>query len=257
MNLPDSDSAIDGAPGSPLMSLRNVGVRYWRRGRIGYRRARPFWALRDVSFDLYHGEVLGVIGRNGAGKSTLLRLIAGILRPDRGTLTKFTPQIASLQSLQVGFADHLTGRENAILSGLLLGLTYHQVVHALDDIIAYSELEEFIDEPLSVYSSGMRARLGFSVAYFADPEIMLLDEVLGAGDAEFRKKSEASMHERIRSDRTVVLVSHGTASIRELCDRAVLIDAGISIAEGETEEVLRQYAALMNEPRAPGVVAPG
>lgn len=242
------DTLAVARPGSLLMSLRNVGACYWRRGRIGYGRARAFWALRDVSFDLYHGEVLGVIGRNGAGKSTLLRLIAGILQPDRGTVTRFSPQIASLQTMQVGFADHLTGRENAILSGMLLGLTYRQVVEALDDIIAYSELGEFIDEPLSVYSSGMRARLGFSVAYFADPDIILLDEVLGAGDAEFRQKSEASMRQRIRSDRTVVLVSHAAETIRELCDRAVLIDGGVSIAEGATRDVLARYSALAKRP---------
>jgi len=231
------------------MSLRSVGVCYWRRGRIGYRRSRAFWALRDVSFDVYHGEVLGVIGRNGAGKSTLLRLIAGIMHPDRGMITRFSPQIASLQSMRVGFAGHLTGRENAVISGMLLGLTYREVIEALEDIVAYSELGDFIDEPLEVYSSGMRARLGFSVAYFADPEIILLDEVLGAGDAEFRKKSEASMRERIRSDRTVVLVSHSAEAIRDLCDRAVLIDGGVSVAEGGTQEVLAHYAAIIKRPR--------
>lgn len=234
---------------SPLMSLRNVGVCYWRRGRIGYGRSRAFWALHDVSFDLHRGEALGVIGRNGAGKSTLLRLIAGIVRPDRGTITRFSPHSASLQTMQVGFANHLTGRENAILSGLLLGLTYREVVDLLDEIIAYAELGDFIDEPLAVYSSGMRARLGFSVAYFADPEIILLDETLGAGDAEFRTKSDASMRERIRSDRTVVLVSHSAATIRDVCDRAVLIDAGVAVAEGATNDVLARYEALIRQSR--------
>jgi homopolymeric O-antigen transport system ATP-binding protein len=234
---------------APLISLRNVGVCYWRRGRIGYGRGRAFWALHDVSFDLYHGEALGVIGRNGAGKSTLLRLLAGILRPDRGTLTTFSPHVASLQTLQVGFANHLTGRENAILSGMLLGLTYRRVIELLERIIDYSGLGDFIDEPLAIYSSGMRARLGFSVAYFADPEIILLDETLGAGDAEFRVKSEASMRERIRSDRTVVLVSHSAATIREVCDRAVLIDAGIVITEGATAEVLARYDGLIRQSR--------
>jgi lipopolysaccharide transport system ATP-binding protein len=250
MSLPSFAPTSLERPGSLLMSLRNVGVCYWRRGRVGYGHRRAFWAVRDVSFDLYHGEVLGLLGRNGAGKSTLLRLIAGILRPDHGRIERFSPQIASLQTMQVGFADHLTGRENAILSGMLLGLAYREVLDALDDIVAYSELGDFIDEPLSVYSSGMRARLGFSVAYFADPEIILLDEVLGVGDAEFRRKSEASMRERIRSDLTVVLVSHSAETIRELCDRAVLIDAGVSIAEGKTNDVLGAYAALIKTPRA-------
>jgi lipopolysaccharide transport system ATP-binding protein len=244
-----SGIVTEAAPGAPLISLRNVGVCYWRGGHIGYRPARTFWALHDVSFDLFHGEALGVIGRNGAGKSTLLRVLAGILRPDRGSITRFSPHIASLQSLQVGFANHLTGRENAILSGMLLGLTYSEVLAVLDEIIAYSELGDFINEPLSVYSSGMRARLGFSVAYFSDPEIILLDETLGAGDAEFRRKSDASMRERIRSDRTVVLVSHSAGTIREVCDRAVLIDAGVAIAEGPTADVLARYDTLTQQAR--------
>lgn len=245
------------ASSSPLISLRNVGVCYWRGGHIGYRRSRSFWALHDVSFDLFHGEALGVIGRNGAGKSTLLRVLAGILRPDRGTITRFSPHIASLQSLQVGFTNHLSGRENAILSGMLLGLTYGDVLAVLDQIIDYAELDEFIDEPLAVYSSGMRARLGFSVAYFSDPDIILLDETLGAGDAEFRRKSDASMRERIRSERTVVLVSHSAATIREVCDRAVLIDAGVAIAEGATADVLARYDALAKQSRTePGRLVP-
>lgn len=237
------------SPRTPLISLRHVGVCYWRGGHIGYRRARSFWALNDVSFDLFHGEALGVIGRNGAGKSTLLRVLAGILRPDRGTITRSSPHIASLQSLQVGFANHLNGRENAILSGMLLGLTYGEVFAVLDQIIDYSELGALIDEPLAVYSSGMRARLGFSVAYFSDPDIILLDETLGAGDAEFRRKSDASMRERIRSERTVVLVSHSAATIREICDRAVLIDAGVAVVEGATADVLARYDTLVKQSR--------
>jgi lipopolysaccharide transport system ATP-binding protein len=227
------------------MTLRGVAVCYRRRLRIGSGRAREFWALRDVSFDLRQGEVLGIVGRNGAGKSTLLRLIAGILRPDRGTIARFSPQIASLLSMQVGFANRLTGRENAILSGMLLGLTYREVLERMADVIAYSGLTDVIDEPISVYSSGMRARLGFSVAYFADPEIILLDEVLGAGDAEFRRKSGAAMRERIRADRTVVLVSHNMATVRELCDRAVFIDGGVSVAQGDIGEVLSRYTEAL------------
>lgn len=226
----------------PLITLRNVGVRYRRRmGGILKPTISEFWALKDVSLGLYQGEVLGVIGRNGAGKSTLLKLLAGIIKPDRGVMIDHGFR-ASLLSLQVGFAPHLTGRENAMLSGMLLGLSKAAIVDRLDAIIAFSELGEFIDQPLDIYSSGMRARLGFSIAYYTDPDILLIDEVLGVGDAEFQNKSSAAMHEKIRSNKTVILVSHSPKTIADLCDRAVWIDQGRTVAEGNPAQVLEAYA---------------
>lgn len=227
----------------PVLAVRHVGVSYPRRRGL-LRRAERFWALQDVSFELHHGETLGIVGRNGAGKSTLLRVLAGIISPERGKVMS-NGYRASLLSLQVGFVPHLTGRENAILSGMLLGLRRQQVKAKMSEIVSFAELEEFIDEPVGSYSAGMKARLGFAVAFQADPDILLLDEILGVGDAEFRQKSQAAMRSKIRSNKTVVLVSHSGPVIRELCDRVVWIEGGVSRAEGSTEAVLEQYHATM------------
>jgi lipopolysaccharide transport system ATP-binding protein len=231
---------------SPIMELRNVGTYYWRRQ--GYLRQERYWAVRDVSFRLYRGETLGVIGRNGAGKSTLLKLLAGIVRPNRGELINHGCQ-ATLLSLQVGFLPGLSGRQNAILSGMLLGLHKRQVEQQLEAIKDFSELGEFFEQPVQTYSSGMGARLGFSVAFLLDPDVLLIDEVLGVGDANFRAKSTAAMQEKIRSNKTIVLVSHSDPTIRQLCDRAVWIEDGVSLAEGATDEVLRDYQRFMKDKR--------
>ena len=222
----------------PLMKLHNVGVYYSRR--TGFFRRERFWALKDVSLDLRSGETLGIIGRNGAGKTTLLRILAGIIRPNKGQIVHNNVR-ASLLSLQVGFSPHLSGRDNAILSGMLLGLPRREVEAKMDEIIAFAELEEFIDQPMRTYSTGMRARLGFSVAFQANPDLLLLDEVLGVGDAAFKEKSTAAMREKICSDQTVVLVSHSPATIREICDRVIWIHDGVTRAEGETETILKAY----------------
>jgi lipopolysaccharide transport system ATP-binding protein len=222
----------------PLLSLSQVGLAF-RQGGLGLRRRR-FWVLRDVSFEIRAGETLGVIGRNAAGKSTLLRLLAGIIRHDRGTLINRAASI-SLLSLQAGFVPYLSGRQNAILGGMLLGLRRAEVEARMEAIIAFSELGAFIDQPLHTYSSGMRVRLGFSVAYQVDPDILLIDEVLGVGDEAFRAKSTRAMHDRIRSEKTVVVVSHAIETIRALCDRAIWIDEGVTRAVGETAAVLEQY----------------
>jgi lipopolysaccharide transport system ATP-binding protein len=229
----------------PVLSLRNVAVSY--RRRTGVLQWSKYWALKDVSFDVYHGETLGVIGRNGAGKSTLLRLLAGIIAPDRGEIGVNGCRV-SLLSLQVGFIPHLTGRQNAILSGMLLGLHRREIERRMDEIVAFSELEEFIDEPVRSYSMGMRARLGFSVACQANPDVLLVDEVLGVGDMAFRKKSSEAMRERIRSNKTVVLVSHSLQIIRDLCDRVIWIDGGKNCLEGRPESVLKQYSAQGGKP---------
>lgn len=223
-----------------LLTLRNVGVCYRRQGSLFTEKKSSFWALKDISFDLRRGEVLGIIGRNGAGKSTLLRVLAGIIRPDRGGIFNNGCH-PSLLSLQVGFLPYLTGRKNAILSSMLLGLKYDEIERKIGAIAEFSELGEFFDQPISTYSTGMKARLGFSVAYHAEPDVILLDEVLGVGDENFRKRSEAAMRARIRSDKTVVLVSHSPQMIKDLCTRAVVIENGVTAFEGETGEALEVY----------------
>ena len=225
---------------SRVLALENVGVAY-RRGR-SLRSGELYWALRDISLSLEHGETLGVIGRNGVGKTTLLKVIAGIIAPDRGQIHNADVS-ASLLSLQVGFVPLLTGRENAILSGMLLGAPKSRIEENMDELVAFAGLEEFIDEPVSGYSAGMRARLGFSVAMQADPDILLIDEVLGVGDAAFRKKSSDEIQRRMRSNRSVILVSHNTRMMASLCDRVVWIEQGVSRMQGEAGEVLAAYEA--------------
>ena len=224
----------------PVLTIRHAGCVYKRKGSVFSSKKDLFWALKDVSLDLYDGEALGVIGKNGAGKTTMLRLMAGIIKPDRGTIRTNAKKI-SLLSLQVGFLGHLSGRKNAILSGLMLGLTYEEIECHMRSIIDFSELSEFIDQPVATYSAGMRARLGFSVAFHTNPDILLVDETLGVGDTEFRRKSTMVMKEKIRSNMTVVLVSHNASLIKELCDRAVWIDNGVSENEGRAEEVVEYY----------------
>ena len=224
--------------GDTVIELKNVGVCYKRKA--GYMRQAKFWALHDVSFDLRHGETLGVIGRNGAGKSTLLRLLSGILAPDTGELVRRAERI-SLLSLQAGFIPYLTGRQNAILSGIMLGLSRQEVEARMDEMVRFAELEDFIDEPLRTYSSGMRVRLGFTVAFQADPDVLLIDEVLGVGDASFKETSSAAMREKIASDKTVVVVTHHPETILDLCDRVVWVEKGVTVEIGEPRAVVKRY----------------
>lgn len=227
-----------------LLSLRNVGAYYWRRKN--YFRRERLWALKNISFDLHQGESLGIIGRNGAGKSTLLQLLAGIIKPDQGTLINHGAQ-AALLSLQIGFAPHLTGRENAILSGMMLGIQKAEIEAKIDKIIQFSGLGDFFDDPINFYSTGMKARLGFSVAFQLDPDILLIDEILGVGDAEFREKSSTQMREKIRSNKTIILVSHSARTVEQLCDRAVWIENGTTMEEGDTATVLQSYEKFLKK----------
>lgn len=222
-----------------LITLENVGVAFNAQLRVG---APKFWALEDVSFSLQRGQRLGVIGRNGAGKSTLLRTLAGIIEPDRGRITR-TTALCQLLSLSVGFMHHLSGRDNAILSGMMLGLRRRDIGARLTRIREFSELGEFFDQPISSYSTGMLMRLGFSIAMQVEPEVLLIDEVLAVGDTEFQEKSGAALRERIHGGTTVVFVSHGDAQIKQVCDRAVWIEHGRSVMEGAVDDVLAAYHA--------------
>jgi lipopolysaccharide transport system ATP-binding protein len=229
-----------------ILTLQHVGLHYSKRQR--FLKNSLYWALRDVSFDLHLGETLGIIGRNGVGKSTLLRVLAGIISPDTGQMLIHKPGLRiSLISLQAGFVPFLSGRENAILSGMLLGATKKEILSRMDDIMAFSELNGFLDQPVNTYSTGMRARLGFSVAYYVNPDVILLDEVLGVGDEAFRQKSTTAMKQRIKSDKTVVLVSHSVPLVKEVCDRLVWIENGKTQAQGGVLEVLAAYLKCINK----------
>ncbi len=224
----------------PMISLRNVSLSYWiKRGSV---RRCKYYALQDISFDLYRGDSLGIIGLNGSGKSTLLKLLAGIMEPDSGQIIGVNKYRCSLLSLQLGFVEYLSGRENAILSGMFLGMPKSKIEARMKDIIRFAELGEFIDQPLSAYSSGMRARLGFAVAFQLDPDVLLVDEVLGVGDAKFQEKSFLVMQERISSENnTVVFVSHAEGRVQALCNRALWLDQGRLRMAGGAAEVVSAY----------------
>jgi lipopolysaccharide transport system ATP-binding protein len=197
-------------------------------------------ALRDISFDVYKGEKFGIIGRNGAGKSTTLGLIAGVLQPNRGTV-KVRGRISPLLALGAGFQPELDGRSNVVLNGILMGLTRREIMKKIDEIIEFAELGEFIDRPLRMYSSGMMARLGFSVVAHLDPEILLIDEVLGVGDIRFQKKCLNKMMEFKESGITMVLVTHSIASVVTMCDRAMWIDDHMIRMIGDPLEIAACY----------------
>jgi len=197
-------------------------------------------ALRDISFEVYKGETLGIICRNGAGKSTILGLIAGVLKPSEGRVI-VRGQASALLELGAGFHPELTGRENIMLNGVILGLTKAKVLRNLDKIIAFSELGEFIDQPIRVYSSGMLARLGFSVVAHLDPDILLIDEILAVGDAEFQKKCIDKMLGFKKNGVTIIFVSHSMEDVKKICDRTLWIENHSAKMIGKTEKIVIQY----------------
>ena len=225
-----------------LLSLRDVSASYSIRS--GFFKWTRMFPLRNISLDFHRAETVGVVGRNGAGKSTLLRLIAGIIEPDKGQVLNHGARV-SLLSLGLGFVPHLSGRENAVLNGILLGLRLREIKARMDAIVDFSGLGEFIDWPLRTYSAGMRARLGFSVAIQTDSDILLIDEILGVGDEEFRAKSNAEIKKLLRSEKTVVLVSHQLPAVKELCDRVVWIEDGGIKDSGDTQSVVGRYVEGM------------
>jgi lipopolysaccharide transport system ATP-binding protein len=214
-------------------------VRYKRSGSL-FKRKSYFDALKSVDLEIYPGETLGILGRNGSGKSTLLRIVSGVIQPDRGKITNHGASV-SLLAMQAGFDPNLNGHDNAIFGGMLQGCSRRMVEARLDEIHQFSELGDFFFEPVRTYSTGMRARLGFSITTIISPDVLLIDEALSAGDQHFKEKAERTMVAKIQSRQTVVLVSHSHHQIARLCDRAVLIDDGINFATGEPGEVLGIY----------------
>ena len=203
-------------------------------------------AVKGISFDIYKGEIVGLIGQNGSGKSTTLRCIAGIISPDEGSVNLFGNSI-SLLAIGVGFQKELTGRTNIVLSGLLMGFTEKEIMAKMDEIIEFSELGKFIDKPVQTYSSGMYSKLAFSITAILETEIMLIDEVLSVGDAKFRKKSFDKMKSLIdNKDRTVIIVSHNSDTLKSLCDNILWIHDGEMKMLGTTEEVLPKYNEFMS-----------
>jgi len=229
---------------SNLMELSNVSVRY--KTRLSFFRHDYFTALDDVSFTIIKGETLGIIGANGCGKSTLLRVLADIYGVDKGTVCWHCRQV-SLLSLSLGFDIELSGRDNAIISGMLLGSRKRDVLAKLDEIIEFSELQDFIDKPIKTYSSGMRARLGFSVAIKMQSELLLIDEVLGVGDGKFKRKATDAMVNKISSEQTVVLVSHSMGQIEKLCNRVLWLDRGKVKMIGTSDEVVDAYELFIKK----------
>ena len=199
-----------------------------------------FFALKGVNFTVNRGEVLGIIGRNGCGKSTLLRVIAGIFSPDRGEC-RSSGKISLLAGLGTGFTGHLTGRQNAFLYGSILGHDEKIMKSLMPEIISFSELEQFIDEPLRTYSAGMKARLGLAVASALNPEILLIDEVLGVGDPVFKEKSKKKILDMVAGAGTVVLVSHSFGLMTSICDRVIHMSEGKIIYDGDPTEAIASY----------------
>lgn len=226
------------------MQLHNVSVRY--KSRRSFFRHNYFTALDGLSFSIKKGETLGVVGINGCGKSTLLRVLANIYAVDEGKVSWYCRHV-SLLTLSLGFDPELSGRDNAILSGMLLGGRKTEVLAKLDEIIEFSELEGFIDKPIKTYSTGMRARLGFSVAVTMQSELLLIDEVMGVGDGKFRLKAQTAMSNKISSDQTVVLVSHSLSQISKLCSRVLWLNAGKLSMIGATDEVLHEYELFLDQ----------
>ena len=217
-----------------------------RSGKYAHlQRSETFWALKDVSFEVEYGESVGLIGRNGAGKSPLLKIISRITRPSKGKITIYQ-RVNSLLEVGTGFNPELSGRDNIYLNGSFLGMKLSEIKQKFDEIVAFSEVEQFIDTPVKYYSSGMYVRLAFSVAVHLTPEILILDEVLSVGDAGFQHKSQAKMKELLGSGATIILVSHNDKAIRDICKRAIWLDKGVIRMDGPSTAVVDHYVKFVN-----------
>lgn len=237
------------------VSVKNIDISYKNIERISIhqnlfkcgelRKSDAFHAIKDVSFEVEKGEIVGIIGKNGSGKSTLLRAIAGIFRPDSGEINTQNYRV-SLMSIGVGFKADITGRENIITSGMLMGFSLEYIEQKLLEIIEFAELGEFIDKPVRTYSSGMYSKLSFAITVVMDTDIMLVDEILSVGDEKFKKKSYNKMQELILDqDRTVLIVTHDIETLKNLCDRIIWLHDGRIKMEGMPEDILLEYQHFM------------
>jgi lipopolysaccharide transport system ATP-binding protein len=228
-------------------SLSVAGKDLWKRVMRGPNGEREkeveFWALRDVSFEVAQGEIVGIVGRNGAGKSTLLKILSRITEPTSGRAT-LQGRIASLLEVGTGFQQDLTGRENVFLNGAILGMRRAEILRKFDEIVAFADVEQFIDTPVKRYSSGMYMRLAFAVAAHLEPEILAVDEVLAVGDAAFQKKCLGKMSDVSRAGRTVLFVSHNLAAVTGLSSRAILLNEGRLVKDGPVTDVIEEYMSL-------------
>lgn len=238
--------------GEPYTALRDVLARRGRnllRAVSSAKRGQPtpalhqyeeFWALRDIDCEIRRGEVVGIIGRNGAGKSTLLKVLSRITEPSAGRVT-LRGRVASLLEVGTGFHPELSGCENIFLNGAILGMSHAEIKRKFDEIVAFAEVERFLDTPVKRYSSGMYVRLAFAVAAHLEPEILIVDEVLAVGDAEFQKKCLGKMNDVASDGRTVLFVSHNMGTIGNLCERCILLDRGKLVAQASTQEIIERY----------------
>jgi ABC-type polysaccharide/polyol phosphate transport system ATPase subunit len=257
---PTAAAEPDAQVGDPAIDVRNLGIRYnlrlTRRTTIkgslpsffqrGDDTPRHFWALRHVNFRLEHGESLGVIGPNGAGKSTLLLALAGILEPSEGEIRTFG-RVSTLLTLGARFEQELSGRDNIDLVAAFLGIDHREMAAITPSIIEFADIGPFIDAPVKTYSTGMKARLGFAIATAITPDILLLDEVLGTGDQTFRARSRARVRELIEKAKAIVLVTHDLTFVTEFCNRAILVERGQIIREGQPAEIVALYADRVRE----------
>lgn len=232
-------------------NLRDVIAETFRLGRGRAQKAeahKVIWALRDVSFEAKPGERIGIIGRNGAGKSTLLKILSRTVKPTSGGADIYG-RVGSLLEIGTGFHPDLTGRENVYLNGGIIGMRREEIRRKFDEIVAFAEVEEFLDTPLKYYSSGMSVRLAFAVAAHLEPELLILDEVLAVGDIAFQQKCLRKMREISGDGRTVLYVSHDLSSVRELCEHTLLIEKGRLHDSGPTEAVIENYLARLSHPQ--------
>ena len=227
---------------APVRRIRNFG-------RASHRATDTIWALRDATFEVREGEVLGVIGANGAGKSTLLKILTRITEPTAGR-AEILGRVGSLLEVGTGFHPELTGRENVYLSGALLGMSRREIQRHFDEIVAFSGVERFIDTPIKRYSSGMKVRLGFAVAAHLQPEVLLIDEVLAVGDAEFQKRCLGKMSGIAESGRTILFVSHNMAAVSQLCSRVLWLQKGQTEAVGPADDIVRRYLLSTRSPES-------
>ena len=226
----------------PTVTLRD----FFSFRKASATRLESFYALKDVSFDIHTGEVVGIVGKNGSGKSTLLKILARITHPSEGRMEMYG-RTASLLEVGTGFHPELNGRENIFLNGALLGMKRSEIKSKFDEIVAFSEVERFLDMPVKHYSAGMYVRLAFSVAAHLDSEIMIVDEVLAVGDAEFQKKCINKMREFASGGRTVLFVSHSKSAILSSCTRCILLEDGTVKADATPEEITKRYELISDE----------